>query len=137
MSSSSRVGTDGCGLSRRWVLDPTLADMLVRLDADAAGRFSAEGFRWPGLFIISGFRSRLLQAEINPAAPNSLHTRCPSLAADLRVGDQPASLTPPELWAALGRRWSTLGGRWGGTFTPPDPNHFDLIALDIGAGRPA
>jgi len=111
--------------------------MLVRLNADAEGRFSAQGFRWPGLTIISGWRSRLLQASINPAAPNSLHTRCPSLAADLRVGDQPASITPFALWAQLGQLWSALGGRWGGTFSPPDPNHFDLIALDIGVGRPA
>jgi len=29
------------------------------------------------------------------------------------------------------------GGRWGGTFSTPDVNHFDLVALDIGAGRPA
>ena len=111
--------------------------MLVRLDADAEGRFSAQGFRWPGLSIISGYRSRFLQAQINPLAPNSLHTRCPSLAADLRVGDQPASITSFETWALLGRIWSTLGGRWGGTFATPDVNHFDLVALDIGAGRPA
>ena len=134
---SSRVGSDSCSLSRRWVLNPTLADMLVRLDIEAERRFSAEGFRWPGLSIISGYRSRFLQATINPAAPNSLHTRCPSLAADFRVGDQPASITSFETWALLGRIWSTLGGRWGGTFPIPDLNHFDLLALDIGASRPA
>jgi len=111
--------------------------MLVRLDAEAERGFSAQGFRWPGLSIISGYRSRFLQATINPLAPNSLHTRCPSLAADLRVGDQPASITSFETWALLGRIWSTLGGRWGGTFSPSDPNHFDLVALDVGASRPA
>jgi len=111
--------------------------MLVRLDLDAARRFSAQGLRWPGLFVISGWRSRVLQLEINPSAPNSLHTRCPSLAADLRVGDVPASITPFAVWAQLGGIWSALGGRWGGTFAPPDANHFDLIALDVGGGRPA
>jgi len=105
--------------------------MLVRLDDQARRAFSAEGIRWPGLFIISGFRSLGLQIDINPLAPASLHTRCPALAVDLRVGDLPASLTPPEFWAFLGSRWETMGGRWGGRFTPPDPNHFDLKALDI------
>ncbi len=131
MSSSSPVGDDSCSLSRRWVLDPTLADMLVRLDVWAVGQFSAQGFRWPGLFIISGFRSQVLQAEINPLAPDSLHTRCPSLAADLRLGDVPASLTTVELWAFLADGWRRLGGRWGGFFTPPDYNHFDLPALSV------
>ena len=110
--------------------------MLVALDRRAAQELSAEGFRWPGLSIVSGYRSQALQAVINPLAPKSLHTRCPSLAADLRVGDMPASLTPPALWAKLGRIWSSLGGRWGGFFSPPDPNHFDLKALDV-SGLPA
>ena len=136
MASSSRVGTDACRLSRRWILDPTLAEMLVELDGRAAQEFSAEGFRWPGLSVISGYRSGALQAVINPAAPKSLHTRCPSLAADLRVGDMAASLTPFALWAKLGRIWSSLGGRWGGFFSPPDPNHFDAAALDV-RGLPA
>ena len=105
--------------------------MLVDLDRRAAQELSAAGFRWPGLSIISGHRSELLQAVVNPLAPKSLHTRCPSLAADLRVGDMSASLTPFALWAKLGRIWSTMGGRWGGTFRPPDPNHFDLFALAI------
>lgn len=131
MPSSSRVGADACRLSRRWVLNPTLASMLVELDRLAANEFSAAGLRWPGLSIISGHRSRFLQAQINPLAPQSLHTRCPSLAADLRVGDVRASVTPVALWEKLGRIWGTLGGRWGGRFSPPDNNHFDLKALDI------
>jgi len=131
MSSSSRVGTDACSLSRRWILNPVLADMLVGLDAEAAREFSAQGFRWPGIFVISGHRSPALQLDLNPLAPNSLHTRCPALAADLRVGDLPASLTPRNLWALLGEIWERFGGRWGGRFTPEDLNHFDLKALDV------
>ncbi len=129
--ASSRLGEDGCLLSRRWTLDPTLADMLISLDGQTRRLFSAEGFRWPGLFIISGFRSGGVQAVINPLAPKSLHTRCPSLAADLRVGDLPASITTPEIWAVLGTLWRRMGGRWGGDFSPPDYNHFDLKALAI------
>ena len=102
------------------------------MDEEAARQFSAQGFRWPGLFVISGYRSARVQAGVNPAAPNSLHTRCPSLAADLRVGDLPASLTPREFWDLLGRIWESKGGRWGGRFTPEDLNHFDLKALDVG-----
>ena len=105
--------------------------MLVALEAEATRQFSAQGFRWPGLWIISGYRSPRLQLDVNPLAPNSLHTRCPSLAVDLRVGDLPASLTPLEFWEFLGRIWGILGGRWGGRFTPPDVNHFDLRALDV------
>lgn len=101
------------------------------MDQEAQRQFSAQGFRWPGLYIISGFRSKRLQLDVNPLAPGSLHTRCPSLAADLRVGDIPASLTPREFWELLAAIWESLGGRWGGRFTPPDFNHFDLQALDV------
>jgi len=134
MASEAIKGDDSCGLQRRWTLDPTLADMLVDLDEWARRTFAAARFRWPGLFIISGYRSAGLQAELNPLAPASLHTRCPSLAADLRVGDVPASITTPEFWAVLGQRWRQMGGRWGGDFLPPegpDYNHFDLQALSI------
>lgn len=134
MARSERLGDEGCSLSRRWVLDPSLAELLVLLDERTRRTFSAAGFRWPGLFIISGFRSRILQADINPLAPASLHTRCPSLAADLRVGDLPASLTTPEIWAVVGTLWKRLGGRWGGDFGTPDYNHFDLPGLQLGPG---
>lgn len=72
--------------------------------------------------------------ELNPGEPPataSLHLRSPALAADLRVGNQPASLTPPTVWASLGSRWEQLGGRWGGRFTPPDYNHFDFPNPEI------
>ncbi len=125
--ASERVAIgDDCGLSRRWRLEPTLAAMLGRLEARAQDAFSAEGLRWPGIFVISGYRSPQRQAQVNPDAPNSLHVRCPALAVDLRVGDLPASSTPLELWSFLGQLWKALGGRWGGDFTPRDPNHFDL-----------
>lgn len=120
------LGTDACSLARRWVLDAGLAGRLVALDRELADRFATSWVRWPGLWIISGYRSRARQAEINPAAPDSLHTRCPSLAADLRVGGVPAGGTEEDLWWVIGMIWETLGGRWGGRFDPPDPNHFDL-----------
>jgi hypothetical protein len=100
--------------------------MLQKLDGWANEEFAGKGIRWPGLFIISGHRSREMQTFENPDAPNSLHLRCPSLAADLRVGGTPASLTADPIWNWLGTRWRLMGGRWGGQFTVRDENHFDL-----------
>jgi len=129
-SRSEPVGTDSCSLSRRWLISPRLAHMVIRLEALASDLFSAEGLRWPGLYIISGYRSPEKQAHLNPLAPQSKHTRCPALAVDLRVGDLPASTTPLELWLFVGQLWKTLGGRWGGDFRPePDNNHFEEITI--------
>lgn len=132
MPLRERITSDRCGLQRRWILDPTLAVLLVEMERRAVALFSAEGVRliqWPGFVVISGHRSVALQARVNPDAPDSLHTRCPSLAVDLRVGDLPATATPPDVWAFAGGLWKTLGGRWGGDFSPPDLNHFDLLTL--------
>jgi len=117
MSSSERVGGDPCGLSRRWSIEPDLAFMLDALEERAQATFSAEGVRWPSLFVISGYRPPAVQAFLNPSAPRSLHTRCPALAADLRLGDTAATLTPIEVWAAYGTWWKLLGGIWGGDFS--------------------
>ncbi len=103
--------------------------MVLALDARAAQIFSAQGLRWPGLWIISGHRSPSRQLEVNPSVPNSLHTRCPSMAVDLRVGNLPASTTAFEVWGFLGGIWKSLGGRWGGNFRTPDPNHFEEISV--------
>jgi len=102
-----------------------MARMLVQLNRVAEAEFSAAGVRWPGTFIISGYRSPSLQDRINPNAPGSLHTRCPALAVDLRIGDVPASISTREEWQFLGGIWKSLGGRWGGEFSEPDLNHFD------------
>jgi len=117
-------------LARRWILDPTLVSMLQALDEWARRNFDAGfaglGIRWPGLYIISGWRSEQSQAHENPDAPNSLHLRCPSLAVDLRVANISASLTTDAIWDWLGARWALMGGRWGGRFSRRDENHFDL-----------
>ena len=126
MHLNERIGLDWCGLAERWVLDPVLAQDLVLLDQWAASELSAQRLRWDGLFLISGHRSPQVQVVLNPAAPRSLHTYCPSLAADLRVANRPASATEIETWFWLGQRWEFMGHRWGGRFRPPDLNHFDL-----------
>ena len=132
------IGTDACSLARRWVLEPALARGLVALAAWTKEKFASQGLRGPVLRIHSGYRSPARQAIVNPAAPHSLHTRCPSMAADLRLGGLDPRLTPPEVWAILGSRWRlTTGGRWGGNFKDADSdpsqpinikemNHFDL-----------
>jgi len=121
MSLPSHVGRDSCSLADRWVLDDTLAGMVVRLEQQASREF---GRWWPGLWVISGHRNPTYNAQVG-GAPNSLHTACPSLAVDLRVGNV-AGLSNPEVWAILGGMWRLMGGRWGGTFSTPDLNHFDL-----------
>ena len=126
MHFNEQISHDWCGLANRWILDPKLAQDLVSLDEWAAHELSAQGIRWAGLHIISGHRAPALQLIVNPAAPRSLHTYCPSLAADLRLANQPASLTEAATWAFLGQRWEFMGNRWGGRFRPPDLNHFDL-----------
>lgn len=133
MRSERVSSTDPCSISRRWSVNPTLAHMLVALDQKAQEVFSAAGFRFPGLTIISGYRSRRTQAQVNPSNPASNHTRCPSMAVDLRVGDLEASVTPPEIWRTLGDLWQRAGGRWGGFFPTPDLNHFELPTSGSGA----
>jgi len=102
--------------------------MLVVLERAATQIFSSEGLRWPGIWIISGHRSPAEQARVNPSIENSLHTECPALAADLRVGNLPASTTP-DFWPFLGTIWKSLGGKWGGDFATPDVNHFAVITV--------
>ena len=120
------VGTDDCLLANRWILDPVVAKMIVGLDSWARVEMEKVNLPWPGLWIISGHRSQALQEEVNPEAPNSMHTRCPSLAVDLRVGNVSASITTAAIWSWLGAQWIVMGGRWGGMFNPPDFNHFDF-----------
>lgn len=135
---SERLGlTSSCDLAGRWGIDPALAAMLFRLEAWADETLSTRWARWPGIYIISGARSEPMAPALSPDAPaatQSRHLLCPALAADLRVGNAPASVTPPTVWAALGSRWEALGGRWGGRFDPPDWNHFDvdpILVIDL------
>jgi len=112
--------------------------MVQDLDRWADREIARAGLRWPGLWIISGWRSTTRQAEINPNSPDSLHTRCPSLAAGLRGGHLPEFGGQNAIWELLGGRWKLVGGRWGGDFTGPpgfkdisginrrEQNHFDL-----------
>lgn len=134
---SERVDeSDADGLARRWRLDDRTAAAVVALEQEARCALAPCGLRWPGVYVISGYRSSPVEAELSrnsPAATRSLHMatssgKPASLAVDLRVGGQPASTTPLELWTWLGQIWKrvTPGGRWGGDFTSPDLNHFDL-----------
>lgn len=99
------------------------------MEAEAARAMESQGICWPGVWIISGYRTSPVEPAFNPGAPparKSCHLVRPALAVDLRVGNAPASTTDPSVWAFLGGIWERLGGRWGGRFNPPDWNHFDL-----------
>lgn len=132
------IGHDSCRLSEQWRIAPRLADMLVELVEWAEETFkrtpSVFGLkmRWPGTYIISGSRSR----ESNRASGgvrDSRHLDCPATAADLRIGGAPGMGTEP-MWALMGNKWKSMGGRWGGDFNwsgsprpnPREWNHFDL-----------
>jgi len=121
MALPTPIGNDACQLSNRWKLSPVLASMLVRLEQQASAELSG---LWPGLYVISGYRSPTHNADVG-GVTNSFHTRCPSLAVDLRVGSI-RGLGSEEVWTILGGMWRLMGGRWGGSFRSPDFNHFDI-----------
>ena len=133
MASSRVSSVDACSISRRWLLEPALAHIVVEVEDLAARSMAAEGIRWPGLFIISGHRTARAQTEANPFQAHSLHRRCPSLAVDLRVGDIPATSTPFPVWSFIGDLFKQHGARWGGDFTSttPDLNHFYLPGTPV------
>ena len=130
MPMAAKVGNDARRLACRWVLDATLAQALVNMDRYFADQFAAAGIHWPGIWITSGYRSQARQAEVNPAAPDSLHTRCPSVAVDVRVGSIPGisgTQGADQLLRMMGGYWKAQGYRWGGDFVNNyDPIHFDL-----------
>jgi len=115
----------GCGIQARWKLDPTLWQMLWSLEQSAHTDFDNAGpigIPYPGLFILSGFRTEEENDRVG-GAENSRHLICPSQAVDLRFGSV-AGASAPAIWAYFGAKWKLLGGRWGGDFG--DENHFDL-----------
>jgi len=143
MARSERVSeSDACSLSRRWLLEPALAVAIVEVEDVATRAFSAEGIRWPGLYILSGHRTEGQQADANPFNPASHHRCCPSLAVDLRVADIAASLTPRGVWQFVADLFEAQGVRWGGDFSDPELqsrelNHFYLSGPKclLGVGR--
>ena len=128
------IGTQCASLANRWRLSARLALDIITLNQWMAREKAEAAQPWGGLWIISGYRSPSLQLVVNPQAPNSLHTLCPAQAADLRLGNEPASLTAFAEWNEVGLRWEFMGHRWGGRFSPPDLNHFDLGPGWIPAG---
>lgn len=73
--------------------------------------------------VISGFRSAAHNAAVG-GAPRSLHLY--GLAFDLRIARLHRDQVPGWVWSELGAAWEARGGRWGGRFSRPDVNHFDV-----------
>jgi len=118
-----RVRTD-CNIVRRWKVDARLWQMVLSLDAWASTEFKKVGVPYPGIVLFSAFRTASHNRSVG-GVPNSRHLTCPSTAVDLQFGSV-AGVSSPQILGWLGARWISLGGRWGGTFAEPSPNHFDL-----------
>lgn len=103
---------------------------------DAAGRAAAYGLvayaRSFGLPVVvtSAYRTAAEQAALTPAA--GLYKASPTgsrhvqrRAFDLGFSGYHWRDVPPEYFRWLGAVWKSVGGRWGGDFSRPDPVHFD------------
>lgn len=76
------------------------------------------------MMIISGRRSRDLNAQVG-GATNSLHLT--GSAFDVQVQGYTRDELPSWWWQAIGLYAEEVYGlRWGGRFSTPDVNHFDL-----------
>lgn len=80
------------------------------------------------LMVISGRRSPLINNEAG-GAEKSLHLR--GLAFDVQVEGLTRDQLHPYFWRWLGEWWESLGGRWGGRFSAPDVNHFDVGVVNL------
>jgi len=75
------------------------------------------------LMVLSGRRNANVNQEVG-GAERSLHLY--GLAFDLQVEGLKRDELHPYFWQTLGEWWESLGGRWGGRFSSPDSNHFDV-----------
>ena len=75
------------------------------------------------LMVLSGRRNANVNAEVG-GAERSLHLY--GLAFDLQVEGYRRDEVHPYFWQYLGEWWESVGGRWGGRFSAPDVNHFDV-----------
>jgi hypothetical protein len=72
--------------------------------------------------VISARRSSSVNQAVG-GATRSLHLY--GRAVDLQIAGYTRDQVPLWWWEALGQFWESMGGRWGGRFSPPDVNHFD------------
>lgn len=68
----------------------------------------------------------LSESQFRPIAPwlKSFHDF--GAARDLRITGKPAGWSDDDAYAQLGELAPGLGLRWGGNFSNPDPDHFEL-----------
>lgn len=75
------------------------------------------------LQVISGRRTGATNRDVG-GAERSLHLY--GLAFDVAVEGVNREQLHPYFWQHIGNWWEGLGGRWGGRFSAPDVNHFDV-----------
>lgn len=117
-------------------VDPDLVDYIAQ-----AAQILGEAAPGVSLRIISGYRDPAHQTALRDRwlrgdrsglggepARNSLHTVGRAVDVQLAYRGQlvPVASTPREYWLFLAELLEPVGVRWGGRFSRPDPNHFDL-----------
>lgn len=117
-------------------VDRTLVDYIAQ-----AAQILGQAAPGVGIRVISGFRSPAAQAELRDRylrgdrrgigaepARNSLHSVGRAVDIQLTYRGQlvPVRDTPRDYWQFLAELLEPVGVRWGGRFSRPDFNHFDL-----------
>jgi hypothetical protein len=103
-------------------VNPTLANIIRQLAAAVSSQYGGT------IQVVSGYRNYASQAALyanrannpNPVARPGTSKHGQGLAVDLRISGVSASTV-----GALGE---SMGLRWGGRFSKPDPGHFELLA---------
>jgi hypothetical protein len=103
-------------------VNPALANIIRQLAERVATQYGGS------IQVVSGYRSYASQAALyanrannpNPVAVPGTSKHEQGLAVDLRISGVSASTV-----GALGE---SMGLRWGGRFSKPDPGHFELLA---------
>jgi D-alanyl-D-alanine dipeptidase len=117
-------------------IDPELEDYI-----EQARQILEDEYPGVSLVVTSGYRSPQQQAALRArwdrgdrsglvvrpaAASRHAQGRAADLAFTVRGRRLPVAQTPRDAWAWLADLLEPVGVRWGGTFSPPDWNHFEL-----------
>lgn len=101
----------------------------LRQDVAAAVRWLQEAVQRAGgrLTVTSSVRSYADQARLYAArASNPYPVARPGTSKHERGLAVDMTVSPTSWQTAVGEAWESMGGRWGGRFSRPDPVHFEV-----------